>query len=70
MTDEERFFSKVDKRGFDECWIWKAASSPNGYGKFYLNRIWSTAHRASYEMFVGSVPKDMLGLAQRRIKCF
>jgi hypothetical protein len=31
-TCEQRFWSKVDKRGPDECWHWQGARDPAGYG--------------------------------------
>lgn len=34
LTEEERFWLKVDKRGPDECWPWRGALNPNKYGKF------------------------------------
>ena len=33
---EERFWSKVDRRGPDECWPWNGSRTPKGYGQ-----IWS-----------------------------
>lgn len=29
----ERFWSKVDKRGPDDCWPWKGATGQSGYGQ-------------------------------------
>lgn len=56
---EERFWSKVDKRGPDECWPWKAAISKNGYGSFGLGGKPQTASRvawlASYGRGAGKV---------------
>lgn len=34
----ERFWSKVDRRGADECWSWTASTFRHGYGKFQLGR--------------------------------
>lgn len=31
-----RFWTKVDKRGEDECWPWKGARTPGGYGQMGL----------------------------------
>lgn len=32
LTFEQRFWAKVDRRGPDECWPWKAAFNEHGYG--------------------------------------
>lgn len=34
-TAHERFWSKVDRRGPDECWEWTAGKNPTGYGAFH-----------------------------------
>ena len=33
----KRFWSKVKLSGFDDCWLWTASISKNGYGSFGLN---------------------------------
>lgn len=52
-TDEERFWSKVDKSG--DCWVWTAAAN-NGYGIFRINGRNSVAHRVSYTWANGPIP--------------
>ncbi|MFI5769605.1 helix-turn-helix domain-containing protein [Streptomyces sp. NPDC051658] len=32
QTFAERFWTKVDRRGPDECWLWTAALNEHGYG--------------------------------------
>lgn len=48
---EVRFWEKVDKRGPDECWIWKAATK-KGYGYIYYRPPWNhkAAHNVSMEL--------------------
>src|ERR1044072_2899631 len=41
----DRFWSKVDKKGEDECWEWKGYRKPNGYGQFKKDRKKVYAHR-------------------------
>ncbi|WP_182252815.1 HNH endonuclease signature motif containing protein [Microbacterium esteraromaticum] len=55
-TDEERFWSKVDKAG--TCWIWTAAlQNTGGYGVFRINSRNMVAHRVSYMWAHGPIPK-------------
>ena len=52
---EGRFWSKVDKRGPDECWEWTASVGSHGYGQIYgSGRRWTT-HRFSWELHNGPV---------------
>jgi hypothetical protein len=60
MFIEERFWSKVDKKSDDECWEWTASKTKDGYGYFHPHGTETVlAHRQSYEMFVGKIPKGM-----------
>ena len=55
----ERFWSKVDKRGPDDCWPWLGTLEPTGYGQFFTNgtpRL-AKAHRFAYELVVGPIPE-------------
>lgn len=56
MADlKERFLAKVKKSWF--CWEWIGAIDPNGYGRFRLDGKTIGAHRATYIIFVGPIPK-------------
>lgn len=57
-TDEERFWSKVDKSG--DCWLWTAGiSGGTGYANFHWLGRTQSAHRVSYMLAVGPVPEGM-----------
>ena len=58
-TKAARFWSKVEKRGDDECWGWNAQKRWDGYGRFVLKRKPMWAHRVSYELHHGPIPKGM-----------
>lgn len=62
MSVVERFWSKVDKRGPDECWPWLAGGDGQGYGHFKPAGPGSgtRAHQFVYELLVGSVPDGMV----------
>lgn len=53
----QRFWEKVDLSG--ECWEWKAARYPNGYGVFGFGRKNFYAHRVSYSAHHGDIPTGM-----------
>jgi hypothetical protein len=62
---ERRFWPKVKKSNEAEgCWIWTGTLSKAGYGQIRLfaskkaigKKLTIFAHRASYEMFKGSIP--------------
>ena len=58
---DQRFWSKVDKKGIDDCWEWKAYINPAGYGQFsnYRDNKNVTAHRVSFELTTGDVLSDL-----------
>jgi len=58
-TAEERFWTRVTRGAPDECWLWTGGGDWGGYGIFWYNGVNTTAHRASYEMFVRKLPADL-----------
>ena len=54
---EDRFFAKIEKSA--NCWIWKGAINSTGYGTFFLSLKNIPAHRASWIIHNGDIPKNM-----------
>lgn len=59
---EERFWSKVDRRGDEECWNWTAGvrKKDEGYGAFWLNGRHHPANKIAYELTIGSIPQGLV----------
>ena len=57
-----RFWSYVDRRGPEECWVWKAGCFKGGYGQFRLGKRKVKAHRCAYELSVGPIPIGLRAL--------
>jgi hypothetical protein len=54
-----RFFSKVNIKGEDECWEWVGAKNKDYYGNFYYKSyIVELSHRISWRICYGKIPKD------------
>lgn len=49
----DRFWSRVDKKGDDDCWVWTGAKSAKGYGTIVECSKTIAAHRLSYSMHKG-----------------
>lgn len=61
----DRFWSRVDRRGPDDCWEWTEKSpKPGEYGRFLIYADGKStaylAHRFAYTMAYGYVPDDLL----------
>jgi len=54
-----RFWSRVDRRGDDECWPW-TAHAIKGYGHMSLNDRPFRAHRIAYTLARGPIPVGLL----------
>src|SRR6266498_1806105 len=55
-TQAARFWAKVDKKEFDECWLWKGPVINSGYGTTRTpSGFKTTAHRATWEWVHGVV---------------
>ena len=59
----EVLWSKVDKKGEDECWNWKGYKNDGGYGRTWINDYGYYAHRVIFDLVYPntitlSAPKD------------
>lgn len=60
ISPVDRFWEKVDKRGPNECWNWKAATLHYGHGSFGGFPSGETqAHRISWTLHHGPIPKGL-----------
>jgi hypothetical protein len=55
---KERFWSKVDKRGTDECWPWLAGKEGWGYGMFWFEGHTIHASRIAWLLTNGTIPEN------------
>ena len=57
----ERFWSKVDIRGDDECWHWKAAPrrKDQGYGAFWMNGRHHPSSKVAWLLTNGEIQGGM-----------
>lgn len=46
-------------RDEEGCWMWTAWCKPKGYGRIDWRGYGRSAHRVSYEFFVGPIPEGM-----------
>ncbi len=58
IPEKNRFWSYVKKT--PECWIWDGNLSSTGYGRININKKMIAAHRFSYGLHYGIIPKDKL----------
>jgi len=54
--DKSRFWSKIEKRGPDECWEWVGCRDRGEYGNFWLCGKYYLAHRITWFLEHGSIP--------------
>jgi hypothetical protein len=59
MSDDERFWSRVQGRGTAGCWIWTGPLT-NGYGYFHVEGKSARAHRWAYQVLVGPIPDGLV----------
>lgn len=63
VSPEQRFWALINKRGKDECWE-RSGSAPDGYTAIKVGADKMTAHRYSWILHFGSIPK-ILGCDSR-----
>lgn len=52
----DKFWIRIEKKP-NGCWEWKGGKTPRGYGCFW-NKKTLVAHRFSYELLKGKIPKN------------
>lgn len=57
-VNSHNFWNKVNKNNLSGCWIWTGCLN-GGYGRFRLNRKSILAHRLSYIIKYGEIPKEI-----------
>ena len=60
IPTKDRFYKLVDVKSDDLCWEWLGGKYNNGYGQFYKRPMKIVAHRMSYEIEYGEIPKGLL----------
>ena len=55
----DRFWSKVDIKGDNECWEWIRFKDKAGYGQFGYQKKVYYAHRFSYELTFGQIANGL-----------
>jgi hypothetical protein len=56
-NDAARFESKIERT--ETCWLWHGTVTDKGYGHFWLDGRMVSAHRRSYELYVGEIPEGL-----------
>lgn len=57
LSDITRFESKFYVT--PGCWIWTGSKNTGGHGQFTVCGKCITAHRVSYELYIGPIPEGM-----------
>ena len=61
-TTEARFWAKVSPEPNSGCWLWAGAIGSGGYGHLGINRTIKLAHRISWEIHRGKIPRGLCAL--------
>ena len=57
--DADRFWSKVNVLGPDDCWEWQSTCGRGGYGRFTLQGSAIFAHRLAWHLANGPIPGQL-----------
>jgi hypothetical protein len=56
----DRFWSRVDKRGPEDCWEWQGTQQHYGHGLLSVKGVNLKVHRISYELHIGPIPVGLI----------
>lgn len=62
LSDEqvrEKLLANIRKNEVCGCWNWLGNCQNNGYGRLKFRNVRSLAHRVSWQVFRGEIPKGM-----------
>ena len=59
MTQEQRFWDKVNVGGSKDCWVWTGCKRPGGYGQIRYDRRIQKSHRVSWKINCGDIPEGL-----------
>jgi hypothetical protein len=57
---KKMYFDRIIKNPGSSCWGWKGTLDKDGYGKFSSKRKGILAHRFSWEINFGEIPKGLI----------
>ena len=55
-----RMANKIEWETICGCWRWKGWKSTSGYGKVKVAGVGRYAHRVTYELLVGEIPRGLV----------
>jgi hypothetical protein len=55
----DRFWNRINIGAADACWTWTGYKDMDGYGRFYIKKKKSGAHRLMWIIFYGLIPEGM-----------
>ena len=59
LDDIKRYWSYIDIQGLFDCWEWAGHLHKKGYGWYLLHGKWLSAHRISWMLSYGEIPKGL-----------
>src|SRR5216683_1140291 len=64
-----RFFASFVPEPNSGCWLWTGRLNEKGYAYFAFKSKWMIAHRLSYRMAKGEIPKPLEIDHKCRVRC-
>lgn len=65
----ERFEDKYIPEPNSGCWLWIASKTKFGYGQFKIEKDMRLAHRISFKLYKGEIPKGLHVLHTCDVRC-
>ncbi len=69
MSVADRIENKIERITESGCWIWTGSLTNNGYGRVSVSRKIVVAHKISYLIYRGDIPKGLTLDHLCRVRC-